>query len=700
MPIGNGGIIGPANVPTLLSAKGVWSLREAQLAQRQGIWPLGVIPDPYFEYTTLLLPGNGTNGAQNNTFLDASTNNFTITRNGHTTQGTFSPFSQTGWGNYFDGSNDYLSVPDNAAWNMGSGNFTAECWIYPTSFANEAMIMGQWSGDVGGTTLNWALMLSSGSTGYLRLITSSNGSGVLFDLSTSTTSFTLTLNTWQHIAAVRSGNDFTIYVNGVSRATTTNASSLYDATNNFTIGAESNTPAQYFTGYISNLRVVKGTAITPPSGGPTAPLTAVSGTSLLTCQSNRFIDNSANNFTITANNGVAVVAFSPFNPLLPWTAANNGGSGYFDGSGDYLTVPAQTALSFAGDFTIETWIYITSNPTGNYGLLEARASAGTLAAWVWDLFNSSGTKLDFIYGAARLTSASTVPINQWVHLVVSRVGSTIRQFINGTVDANTATTSAAINAARTNIYIGNLLDASTAFPGYISGIRVVNGSGVTSVTVPTAPLTAITNTSLLLNFTNAGIYDATSKNDLETVGNAQISTAQSKFGGSSMAFDGTGDWLPVPDSPLFNLGTGDFTIEGWIYPTSSTTGTIVAKRANTSTQSWLQLYYDSTNKIGVVISFDGSTWGINSVGTINVPLNSWAYFALVRSGSSFKTYINGTQDISATNSGSIHSNTAAMTVGAGSVAGGQTLYGYIDDLRITRYARTITASPTAPFPVL
>ena len=66
--------------------------------------------DPQFNYTTLLLPGNGTNGAQNNTFLDSSTNAFTITRNGNTTQGTFTPFSQTGWGNYFDGTGDYLSI--------------------------------------------------------------------------------------------------------------------------------------------------------------------------------------------------------------------------------------------------------------------------------------------------------------------------------------------------------------------------------------------------------------------------------------------------------------------------------------------------------------------------------------------------------------------------------------------------------------
>jgi hypothetical protein len=70
----------------------------------------GAAADPNFNQTTLLLHGDGTNGAQNNTFLDSSTNTFTITRNGNTTQGTFSPFSLPNgeWSNYFDGSGDYL----------------------------------------------------------------------------------------------------------------------------------------------------------------------------------------------------------------------------------------------------------------------------------------------------------------------------------------------------------------------------------------------------------------------------------------------------------------------------------------------------------------------------------------------------------------------------------------------------------------
>ena len=67
--------------------------------------------DAYFNLTTLLLNTSSTNGAQNNTFLDSSTNNFTITRNGNTTQGSFSPYGSN-WGNYFDGSS-YLSFPSN-----------------------------------------------------------------------------------------------------------------------------------------------------------------------------------------------------------------------------------------------------------------------------------------------------------------------------------------------------------------------------------------------------------------------------------------------------------------------------------------------------------------------------------------------------------------------------------------------------------
>ena len=69
----------------------------------------GVTGDPQFNYVTMLLHGDGTNGAQNNTFLDSGPNTFSITRNGNTTQGSFSPYG-SGWSNFFDGTGDYLSI--------------------------------------------------------------------------------------------------------------------------------------------------------------------------------------------------------------------------------------------------------------------------------------------------------------------------------------------------------------------------------------------------------------------------------------------------------------------------------------------------------------------------------------------------------------------------------------------------------------
>jgi hypothetical protein len=89
--------------------------------------------DPYFTYTTLLLHGDGTNNANNHAFVDSSNNNFTITRNGNATQGTFSPFGDN-WSNFFDGNGDYLSFTGSS--NLtAAGDFTFECWVFVRSIA-------------------------------------------------------------------------------------------------------------------------------------------------------------------------------------------------------------------------------------------------------------------------------------------------------------------------------------------------------------------------------------------------------------------------------------------------------------------------------------------------------------------------------------------------------------------------------------
>jgi len=634
--------------------------------------------DPYFDYTTLLLPGNGTNGAQNNTFLDSSTNNFTITRNGNTTQGTFSPFSQTGWGNYFDGTGDYLT---SSIGSIASGaSFTFEFWAYYTgsltantryfdlnSFAFAAQ--------------NLIYRVSGASTGSGAVEISMNGSQ-----STSSTNVAQ-INTWQHHAISYNGTTLSVWVNGNRVISyTPTAGALLTA---IAIGSSA-AAAEYFTGYISNFRLVIGSTVYTPSSVsitiPTAPLTAITNTSLLTCQSNRFVDNSTNAFAITRNGDVSVQAFSPFNPTAAWSAATNGGSGYFDGSGDYLSLTG-TALG-SGNFTAECWVYFTPYSTANYAIIGS-AAANTSAGW--EIFLNGSTSNIQVYsgGAVVISSSSTVTASQWYHIALVRSGSTATLYVNG-VSVGTATLTA--NLTNTTMYVSYDF-AGQVMAGYVSGVRHVVGTAVytTGFTPPTAPPTAITNTSLLLNYTNAGIYDATSKNDLETVGNAQISTTQSKFGGSSMLFDGTGDWLRAPSGPITSL-EGDFTAEGWVYLSSTAAAWPVFTVGDSNGSTGIELYRATSNGKWRVLS--NNTAQIDS--TTSTGTGSWVHLAVTRYSGVVRLFINGI------NEGSTWSTTGtfsgAVYVGAEFYGGSVTVAanGYIQDLRITKGIARYTSNFTPP----
>jgi hypothetical protein len=238
------------------------------------------------------------------------------------------------------------------------------------------------------------------------------------------------------------------------------------------------------------------------------------------------------------------------------------------------------------------------------------------------------------------------------------------------------------------------------YAGYITGVKIVKGTGLYTANFPcpTAPPTA-TNAQLLLNFTNAGIVDAAAKNDLETVGNTILSTAQSKWGTSSIFFDGTGDWLQgalAANNIESQLRAGNFTIELWVYLASADVGSargLVSKGTGTTGYS---VSLNSTEK--VVFSFASSS--ITSTGSI--PTNSWVHIAVVRAGTGAnltKIYINGVNDGTGTVSTDF-SQTNNLYVGADRSAGSP-MKGYMQDLRITQGYARYTANftpPTAPFP--
>lgn len=693
-----GGIISKT-APTLNpalgnSAPGIWTMDQVAYAIQSGTWPPY---DPYYKYVTLNLHGNGTNAAQNNTFLDSSTNNFSITRNGNTTQGTFTPYGSN-WSNYFDGSSAYLSIANATPLQLSGSQFTIEGWFYLTVGStdnNELVCQSTSSAD---SAVNYQIRVTAGNK--LRFLAMTSGAtAVYFDGTT-----TITTNTWHHFACVCDGSGAGAFLRSWVDGVYQGASSSFNAANINTNSAATQIGAwtyssQYLSGYISNFRILKGTALYTGTSNitvPTAPLTAITNTSLLICQSNRFIDNSSNGYTVTTSGSPSVQRFSPFSPTSAYSTSVIGGSGYFDGNGDYLTAPSNAAFDFGtGDLTIECWVYVPSATT-NAGICQFGDAAGTAGfQFMVNGDAGSGGVISLRTNSSQpLTTTGVIASNTWNHVAITRASNTTKIFINGTTSGGTYNWTASLSSGTTR-WIGSDI-YSHPLTGYIGDLRVIKGTAIytAAFTPPTAPLTAITNTSLLLNYTNAGILDNAEMNDLETVGDAQISTSVKKYGTGSMSFDGSGDGLYRPSSDLFNFGSGSFTIEFWMYFNSKTGYQTLTSYGYTpiAATGWLVQTGNGDGKLIFYRTNAGSTTIVASDAGATVNTAQWYHIAIVKNGSTTTIYRDGTSVGSGSDTNT-YSVSSGFYVGGGSDSGFNNYYfnGYLDDLRITKgYARYTT----------
>jgi len=650
------------------SANGIFTLDQYVHQKSAGTWPAF---DPYYDFVTLNLHGNGTNGAQNNTFLDSSTNNFSITRNGNTTQGTFSPYGSN-WSNYFDGTGDFFTW---TGANCNGGTWTLEAWIFPTangggSFGGRGIIS---CGDV---FLNMGFDGSNKIT--LRWYTGTTG----YSISSTTV---LSLNTWYHVAVTwQSGTSAKVFVNGVLENSTASNLSIASSTS-WQIGREG-AQTSYFTGYISNARVSSAILYSSNFTPPTAPFTVGANTNTLTCQSNRFIDNSTNAYALTPAGNTSVQRFSPFAPTSAYSTSVIGGSGYFDGSGDYLNTPTSGQFAPTGNFTVSFWYYPTTLNTYNTVIGNYTSTAST--DWFIEFTSNGSVNVYTNGGTVRITGgAGTIKSGQWSFVTLSRSGTTITFKVNGT-SVGTYTQSGTFGSASKTIYVGQYFTGSEYITGYLSDVRLIDGSEVT--TIPTSPLTAVSGTNLLLNFTNAGILDNAMMNNLETVGNAQISTSVKKYGTGSMAFDGSGDYLDSTGGTVNALGSGDWTIEFWVYFNALTGTNIIDYRSASVLSNTLAINYSS----GMQLYVNNSTTAIQGSA---LSTSTWYHVAVCKFGSSTKMFVNGTQAGSTyTDTNNYVAGANRPRIGSGGDAVGNYLNGYVDDLRITKGYARYTANFTPP----
>jgi len=627
------------------------------------------------------------------------------------------PDTNASWSNYFnymwDGTNisgAYAVVNGNSNFNS-TGDFTLEAWVYPMGNSGE-------NGIVSFTSITDAGVSSGGAAIRTGAYSSGSTIGVTFAIEGGATggsaTSVLSINKWSHVALVRSGStsgNCSCYINGVRVNTFTATRQVNGASNVCTIGKpfQSN-DAVYpfnFTGYISNLRYVVGTAIY--SGAtytvPTQPLTAVSGTQLLTCQSSTLKDNSSNNFTVAVPlGGVQVQPFNPFS-----SSYVTGGSAYFDGTGDYLTLPPGTAFApGTGSFTVDGWIYSGSNTLQT---IWAQTVGGTNYFVVEANYPSSVVRITSVAsgGGTAITSAATLRLNAWNYFCISRaLSGTITVWCNGSPGTPTSNNINLTNTTYTPT-IGTYSHSTTTnvLVGYLANLRYIKNvalSGAYSPALaPPSPNLAVTNTQALLNYTNAGIYDAAMDNVLETVGNAQVSTSVVKYGSGSLAFDGTGDYLSMPSTATNRFGSANWTMELWFRtPAATTRQIILGWNAIASGYGACIVNFLANGKIGLQISESGSSWKFDDTTTgvgSALSANTWYHLVVTRVGQIVTVYING---VSIGTYSLTASTTSLMTNGIRNVVGinpdltNQPFNGYIDDLRVTIGVARYTANFTPP----
>jgi hypothetical protein len=345
--------------------------------------------------------------------------------NGTLTGGTShsdGPFPEAGYVE-FDGSTEYLSIADDASLDMGSSNFTIEGWYFP--LGNATVSTAIFSKRANSSTVGGVLVYY-GSTGLTPSLLVDIGGSWAINIASSVS---FVANQWNHFAVTRNGSAFNLYINGVSGVSASNAGSIPDNSSAFVIGAMGADGSGTISScYISNFRVVKGTALytsnfTPPS----SPLTAVTNTTLLCCQGATNVDASPSAHSFQVIIGV---------PTL--TSVGPSATKYFefDGVDDYATITNNSLPT--GDYTINCWVKTPSViPVTQYDMIISTSQNFWYLGIYLDKFTIDNNDGVFRFG-------STLSASTWYNVTVTRSGSTDTAYING-VSQGTNTNSAALS---------------------------------------------------------------------------------------------------------------------------------------------------------------------------------------------------------------------------------------------------------------
>lgn len=415
--------------------------------------------------------------------------------------------------------------------------------------------------------------------------------------------------------------------------------------------------------------------------------------------STTYTDSSFSNHVLTAN-GSAQHS----------TAQSKFGSSAmsFNGvNGTYVSAPDHADWDLGSAWTIDGWIYPNSIHSTKYAkFLSTRVGASGSG---WEIFFTNSTGVfgmqDFnAGGAGYIESGASFSTSTWQHFAITYDGTNIRFFIDGTLQ-HTAAASATFASAGV-LTIGDSDDYDEPLDGYLDEIRFVKGTAVwtTNFTPPTSAYTDPSPTELYtllihsdtVNGASGFVDSSLGANAVIANGNAQHSTAASKFGSSSILFDGTDDYLSMPISSAFNFNANPFTIDCW-FNLNSTANNQAIFAGNSDFRFGIIYSYGGTSKLGMWLSSNGSTWNVaNATAGTNTTWSTgtWYHLALTWDGSTYRVFLNGTLDMSVSSATGLYSS-SGMYIGTWG-NGLNDFNGYIDEFRVVNGTAVWTSNFTPP----
>jgi hypothetical protein len=607
---------------------------------------------------------------------------------------------------YFDGTDDYLVANGDFS---QAGDFTIECWFRAGRVSGVQNFM-----TIGNENTGRVTFYIDGST----LKYDTYGAGGLPKFSATGT---ISINTWYHIAAVRSGGTITIYRDGTSVGTASSSGIVGNSTNAY-FGAISDSNSDY-QGHLDEIRYSNTARYTANFTPSTTPFVNDANTLLLihangTDGSTFFEDDNG----VRASRSLIAIG----NAQVDTAQSKFGGSALLcDGTGDYVRSIAGSQFDFGtSSFTIEYFIRFNAINT-LYVPIALRPSTSIFnGEWwceitaaenkmYWGFKNQAGTQ----YYVNLALAGTAFATGQWYHIALVNNAGTAQMYVNGTATGATTALSGSFGNSSSDLWVGAGASAYS-LNGWLDEVRISNTARYTTGFTPTTtPFVNDSNTLLLIH---ADSTDAStvflddngqgrSAVGLSAIGNAKVSTAQSKFGGTSAIFDDSGDYLVSPTVSAGNF-SGDFTVECWIY-TSDTEGEFLACQKYNTAQGW-GFITRSNNRLIWTSSTNGTSCAATIISSNNAYANNtWTHVAVCHKNSTGLTemFANGVRVGSVTEQNPITVDSAGSLLIGGNIYGVSSglyqdgprfLNGYLDEIRfsnIVRYSGATYTIPTTPF---